>query len=198
MRKKFSSFYTPVVEKDEHKKTKEYKKLSPKMRNAVDDIFKKMDTKPSDFLNTFDKTINMVSKKYKVPEKELMGYFEKKMALKLIRHCGTITASTLGDDAAHGIALGKLGNGNAFRVSEFAGKDVFIKVTSISDSTAVTSSNGLYLRASNTVNIVPEGNRSPIVGGDTGVRVALDGTDTDSSDAGDIVRLEDEASGGAV
>ena len=120
------------------------------------------------------------------------------MALKLIRHCGTITASTLGDDASHGIALGKLGNGNAFRVSEFAGKDVFIKVTSISDSTAVTSSNGLYLRASNTVNIVPEGNRSPIVGGDTGVRVALDGTDTDSSDAGDIVRLEDEASGGAV
>ena len=120
------------------------------------------------------------------------------MALKLIRHCGTITASTLGDDAAHGIALGKLGNGNAFRVSEFAGKDVFIKVTSISDSTAVTSSNGLYLRASNTVNIVPEGNRSPIVGGDTGVRVALDGTDTDRSDAGDIVRLEDEASGGAV
>ena len=79
MRKKFSSFYTPVVEKDEHKKTKEYKKLSPKMRNAVDDIFKKMDTKPSDFLNTFDKTINMVSKKYKVPEKELIGYFEKEL-----------------------------------------------------------------------------------------------------------------------
>ena len=79
MRKKFSSFYTPVVEKDEHKKTKEYRKLSPKMRNAVDDIFKKMDTKPSDFLNTFDKTINMVSKKYKVPEKELIGYFEKEM-----------------------------------------------------------------------------------------------------------------------
>ena len=112
------------------------------------------------------------------------------MALKLIRHCGTITASTLGDDAAHGIALGKLGNGNAFRVSEFAGKDVFIKVTSISDSTAVTSSNGLYLRASNTVNIVPEGNRSPIVGGDTGVRVALDGTDSDGSDAGDLVHLD--------
>ena len=79
MPKKFDSFYTPVVEKDEHKKSKEYKKLSPKMRNAVDDIFKKMDTKPSDFLNTFDKTIAMVSKKYKVPEKELIGYFEKEM-----------------------------------------------------------------------------------------------------------------------
>jgi hypothetical protein len=79
MRKKFSSFYTPVVEKDEHKKSKEYKKLSPKMKDAVDDIFKKMDTKPSDFLNTFDKTIAMVSKKYRVPEKELIGYFEKEL-----------------------------------------------------------------------------------------------------------------------
>ena len=79
MPKKFDSFYTPVVEKDEHKKSKEYKRLSPKMKDAVDDIFKKMDTKPSDFLNTFDKTIAMVSKKYKVPEKELIGYFEKEM-----------------------------------------------------------------------------------------------------------------------
>ena len=79
MRKKFSSFYTPVVEKDEHKKSKEYKKLSPKMKDAVDDIFKKMDTKPSDFLNTFDKTIAIVSKKYRVQEKELIGYFEKEL-----------------------------------------------------------------------------------------------------------------------
>ena len=79
MPKKYDSFYTPVVEKDEHKKSKEYKKLSPKMKSAVDDIFKKMDTKPSDFLNTFDKTIKQVSKQYKVPEKELMGYFEKEM-----------------------------------------------------------------------------------------------------------------------
>ena len=45
------------------------------------------------------------------------------MALKLIRHVGTITASTLGDDAqVHGLALGKLGKGNAFRVNEFGGQ----------------------------------------------------------------------------
>ena len=49
------------------------------MREAVDMIFQKMDAKPSDFLNTFDKTIKQVSKKYRVPEKELMGYFEKEM-----------------------------------------------------------------------------------------------------------------------
>ena len=68
-----------VFEKDEHKKSTEYKKLSPKMRNAVDSIFKIMDAKPSDFLNTFEKTIKEVSKKFRVPEKELMKYFEREM-----------------------------------------------------------------------------------------------------------------------
>ena len=77
--RQFNSFYTSLPEKDEHKKSKEYKKLSPKMKDAVDDIFTKMDTKPSDFLNTFEKTIKQVSKKYKVPERQLMGYFEKEM-----------------------------------------------------------------------------------------------------------------------
>ena len=77
--KQFNSFYTSLPEKDEHKKSKQYKKLSPKMKEAVDDIFSKMDSKPSDFLNTFEKTINQVSKKHKVPEKQLMGYFEKEM-----------------------------------------------------------------------------------------------------------------------
>ena len=77
--KQFNSLYTSLPEKDEHKKSKQYKKLSPKMKDAVDDIFNKMDTKPSDFLNTFEKTIKQISKKYKVSEKELMGYFEKEM-----------------------------------------------------------------------------------------------------------------------
>jgi hypothetical protein len=77
--KQFNSLYTSLPEKDEHKKSKQYKSLSPKMKDAVDDIFNKMDTKPSDFLNTFEKTINQISKKYKVPEKELMRYFEKEM-----------------------------------------------------------------------------------------------------------------------
>ena len=53
--KQFNSLYTSLPEKDEHKKSKEYKKLSPKMKDAVDDIFTKMDTKPSDFLNTLKK-----------------------------------------------------------------------------------------------------------------------------------------------
>ena len=77
--KQFNSFYTSLPEKDEHKKSKQYKKLSPKMKDAVDDIFGKMDSKPQDFLNTFEKTIQQISRKYRVSEKKLMGYFEKEM-----------------------------------------------------------------------------------------------------------------------
>ena len=76
---KFENLYESIVEKDEHRKSKEYKKLSPKMKDAVDQIFKKMDSKPSDFLNSFEKTMSEVSKKYKVPEKELTKYFEREM-----------------------------------------------------------------------------------------------------------------------
>jgi hypothetical protein len=78
--KKIEEIYeSTVVEKDEHRKSKEYKKLSPKMKDAVDSIFKKMDSKPSEFLNTFEKTIKDVSRKFKVSEKDVMSYFEKEM-----------------------------------------------------------------------------------------------------------------------
>ena len=76
---KFRDWYIPFFEKDEHKKSREYKKLSPKMRTAVDDIFGVMDAKPSDFLNTFEKTIKQVFKKHRVKEKDLMQYFEKEV-----------------------------------------------------------------------------------------------------------------------
>ena len=79
MSQTFEGVYKSVIEKDEHKKSRQYKKLSPKMKKAVDQIFGIMDSKPSDFLNTFEKTIREVSKKFRVSEKELMNYFEKEM-----------------------------------------------------------------------------------------------------------------------
>ena len=72
-------YESTVVEKDEHRKSKEYRKLSPKMKDAVDSIFKVMDAKPSDFLNSFEKTIKDVAKKYRVSDKELLSYFEREM-----------------------------------------------------------------------------------------------------------------------
>ena len=71
-------YSSTVIEKDEHRKSRQYKKLSPKMKDAVDQIFGIMDSKPSDFLNTFEKTILDVSKKFKVSEKDLMNYLKKK------------------------------------------------------------------------------------------------------------------------
>jgi len=68
-----------LPEKDEHKMSREYKKLSPKMKDAVDAIFKEMESKPSDFLNTFDKTITNVSKQFRVPQNKLMDYFENEV-----------------------------------------------------------------------------------------------------------------------
>ena len=79
MTKSFDEVYIPFFEKDELKKSKEYKKLSPKMRKAVDDLFKKMDSKPSDFLNSFEKSVKEISRKYKVSDKDMMKYFEKEV-----------------------------------------------------------------------------------------------------------------------
>ena len=76
----FQNYYTSITEKDDHKKSKEYKKLSPKMKNAVDEIFKLMDTtKGLNILNNFEKTLRNVSKKHRVTERELTSYFEREV-----------------------------------------------------------------------------------------------------------------------
>ena len=77
--KNFAVFLSQISEKDEHKKTKGYKKLSPKMKNAVDNIMKKMNDKPQNFLNSFDKSIKDTATKFKVTKNELMDYFEKEL-----------------------------------------------------------------------------------------------------------------------
>ena len=79
MKRNEEIYESTVVERDEHRKSKEYKKLSPRMKDAVDFIFGKMDSKPSDFLNSFEKTIKDAAKQFKVRENELMSYFEKEM-----------------------------------------------------------------------------------------------------------------------
>ena len=62
MTKRIEEIYnSTVVERDEHKKSKQYKRLSPKMKDAVDELFKKMDAKPSDFLNSFERNIKDVA-----------------------------------------------------------------------------------------------------------------------------------------
>ncbi len=108
------------------------------------------------------------------------------MAIKLIRHAGTLSASDTADDAAHSLDCGLLGKGQALRVNEFGGQDLFIKVTDTDTATAATSSNGLYLRANTSVVIVPDGARFKNIGGETGGFVVQD----TAANAGDPIVLE--------
>ena len=97
---------------------------------------------------------------------------------------------------------GLMGKGQALRVNEFGGQDVFIKVTDSDTGTAATSSNGLYLRANTSVIIVPESSRFKNIGGETGGRIVqntaandsdpitLEGTDENSLDEHDRILLD--------
>ena len=76
--KTFNQFHQ-VIEKDEHKKSAQYKKLSPKMKSAVDEVFTALESNPQDFLSTFDKTVSKVAKKHGVKEKDILKYFDKEM-----------------------------------------------------------------------------------------------------------------------
>ena len=116
------------------------------------------------------------------------------MAIKLIRHAGTISASDTADDAAHSLDCGLMGKGQALRVNEFGGQDLFIKVTDTDTATAATSSNGLYLRANTSVVIVPDGARFKNIGGeqDTGGTGGTGGTSGTSGVGASGDNLDDE------
>jgi len=103
--------------------------------------------------------------------------------LKLVRTVGTITASTMGDDAAHSLDCGTLTPFTSLRVSEVGGQDAFVKITEA--GTAVTSTNGVLLKANSTILLSPDSR--PDVGEGF---VVLDGTDSSSSNAGDTITLE--------
>ena len=81
MPKKLSEIQESLIEKDEHKQSNSYKKLTPKMKRAVDEIFSTMDKRANDFLSAFEGIIRKVSQKYKVTEKEIYKYFEQETSL---------------------------------------------------------------------------------------------------------------------
>ena len=100
------------------------------------------------------------------------------MSIRTLRNAGGITAAQTADDAAHDTDLGKLSPAASFRITEYAGQDVLFLISD--DYTAVTSSNGFHLKASTSVTVKPA--TSPFIVGEA--PIALNGTDSDSSDAG--------------
>ena len=72
-----------IKEKDEHKRSPAYKRLAPKVRKAIDDLFGMMAKQPQKVLTTFPKIVRDVSKKYRVQSKDIETYFEKETGLTI-------------------------------------------------------------------------------------------------------------------
>ena len=72
-----------IKEKGEHKRSPNYKRLSPKVKKAVDDVFGMMSKTPQKVLSMFPKTIQQVAKKHRIQPKDIEAYFEKETGLTI-------------------------------------------------------------------------------------------------------------------
>ena len=59
--------------------TKEYKKLSPKMRVAVRDVYSMIDKAPDPIISKIDSIINTVAKKHSVKVDDIENYFDNEL-----------------------------------------------------------------------------------------------------------------------
>ena len=65
-----------ISESNDYKRTRQYNKLSPRMKKAVDMVFRAAD-KSADVIADFEKNVKAASKQYNVNAKDLMNYFDK-------------------------------------------------------------------------------------------------------------------------
>jgi hypothetical protein len=65
-----------ITEANDYKRTRQYNKLTPKMKRAVDMVFRAAD-KSADVIADFEKNVKAASKMYNVNVKDLMNYFDK-------------------------------------------------------------------------------------------------------------------------
>ena len=60
-----------ITEGNDYKRTRQYNKLTPKMKRAVDMIFRAAD-KDADVISNFEKNIDTAAKQYGVRKQDLM------------------------------------------------------------------------------------------------------------------------------
>ena len=65
-----------ITEGNDYKRTRQYNKLTPKMKRAVDLVFRTAD-KDGDVIANFEKNVNAAAKEYGVKKQDLMNYFDK-------------------------------------------------------------------------------------------------------------------------
>ena len=65
-----------ITEANDYKRTRQYNKLTPKMKRAVDMVFRAAD-KEADAVANFDKNVKLAAKAHNVTVNDLMNYFDK-------------------------------------------------------------------------------------------------------------------------
>jgi len=78
-----SQLKSTISEKGEHKRSLVYKKLAPKNKQAVDDVYAQLEKTPGRVLMNFSKVMKDVTKKYKVQQKDIETYFKKETGLTI-------------------------------------------------------------------------------------------------------------------
>ena len=71
-----SNLRTKIDEGNEYKRSRQYNKLSPKVKRAVDMVYKSIETDKNAVAN-FEKNVSAAAKKHNVSNRELMNYFDK-------------------------------------------------------------------------------------------------------------------------
>ena len=59
--------------------TKEYRKLSPKMRMAIRDVYSIIDMTPDPIISKIDSIINTVAKKHNIKVDDIENYFDNEL-----------------------------------------------------------------------------------------------------------------------
>jgi len=65
-----------ITEANDYKRTRQYNKLTPKMKRAVDMVFRAAD-KDADVIANFEKNVDTAAKQHGVNKQDLMNYFDK-------------------------------------------------------------------------------------------------------------------------
>ena len=76
-------FTSKVVEESRYVNSKSYGELSPKMKMAVQDTFKLIETQTGDIIKVFENSVEKVAEHSKINKEELYQYFDKEIEEEL-------------------------------------------------------------------------------------------------------------------
>ena len=76
-------FTSKVVEDSKYLNSKSFSALSPKMKMAVQDTFKLIETQTGDIIKVFENSVEKVAEHSKINKEELYQYFDKEIEEEL-------------------------------------------------------------------------------------------------------------------